>query len=58
MKYELAREPFQAFAPFSIAALIPVSLVTSPSELNTATSGRNSPLPNAFSVFWFVSYAE
>ena len=57
-KYELVREPGLTAAPCAIAASIPLTFVTSPSERKTATTGACSPLPNVFSVRWFASYAE
>jgi hypothetical protein len=54
-KYDEVREPGLTAAAASTARWIPFSFVTSPSVWNTATSGACSPLPKAFSVFWFVS---
>ena len=57
MKYELTRPPGLTAAALSIAGSR-FSLVTSPLEWNTATSGACSPVPKVFRIFWFVSYAE
>ena len=45
----------QAHAAASIAFWIPAAFVMSPFVWKTATIGGNSPIPNSFSVFWFVS---
>ena len=57
-QYDDVREPGLTFAAVSTAFWIPVAFVTSPLVWKTATSGAFSPVPNVWSVFWFVSYAE
>ena len=53
-KYELTREPELTAAAFWIAGAR-FCFVMSPFEWKTATSGACSPVPNVFTVFWFVS---
>ena len=49
------REPGLTFAAASIACLMPVFFVMSPSVWNTATSGGCAPVPKVCSVRWFAS---
>src|SRR6266516_2419522 len=57
LAYELTREPGLMAAAFETAGTR-FFFVTSPLDWNTATNGACSPVPNVFSTFWFVSYAE
>ena len=57
-KYELVREPGIAAAARCIAAAIAELFVASPLVWKTTTSGGRTPVPNAFSVRWFASYAD
>src|SRR4029077_14985473 len=57
-KYELVSAPGFAFAARCIAARIPSVFVASPPVLKTTTFGGRTPMPNAFSVRWFASYAD
>ena len=57
-KYELVRAPGIVPAARCIACLIASLFVASPLVWKTTTSGGRTPLPNAFSVRWFASYAD
>ena len=59
-KYELVRAPGVALAAAArfIAAAIAALFVASPLVWKTTTSGGRTPVPNAFSVRWFASYAD
>jgi hypothetical protein len=58
VKYELVLAPGIVAAARRIAAAIAALFVASPSVWKTTTLGGRTPVPNAFSVRWFASYAD
>src|SRR5262245_34895858 len=57
-KNELVRAPGIVAAARSIASAIARLFVASPSVWKTTTFGGRTPVPKAFSVRWFASYAD
>ena len=57
-KYELVRPLGTAAAARAMAASIARLFVASPLVWKTTTSGGRTPVPKAFSVRWFASYAD